>query len=165
MTEQAPDSQPSTATHDTDLLQAVNNLAGDVRGLTTELTVSKEQNSRQRKQFWAIVALFVLFIGGGYVYADRLSDSIKDNTASAKQQCENSNGVREANIVLWSTIISLSSMNPDKPQTPQQAAATKALLDWIEQLYRPHDCNDLSKVYDTPAPPDFTQYIVSGNGS
>lgn len=140
-----------------DLLLAVNTLSTNVDNLTRSLTLNRLYTKRMRIVFGCIIAIIFAVLFVGY-------NAITDNHDTQVQQCENANSVREANVVLWSTVLGFTASDADV----NTQAAVAALLDWINTLYQPRDCGDLDREYISPPPPDLSQFFpepVSGNST
>lgn len=158
MNDEAPDS-PVHADDEAGLLGAVNQLSERVFDLTEKLTLNQMHARRTRRISIAVFLVFVLVVGGGFINSGRIQTAVDTNKDTQVQQCENANSVREANTILWSTVLGFSA---DGEQTPEMTQATAALLDWINVLYQPRDCTDLDRVYEAPPPPDLSQFFDQG---
>lgn len=82
----------------------------------------------------------------------RLQQLNEANKHALKVACTNANETREADIQLWTFVLRASAANPQN-QNPQQAKVRELFEDYVNDLYRPHDCNDLTKVYKFPPQP------------
>jgi hypothetical protein len=104
----------------------------------------------------AALALAIAAVAGTYINgrndARRNHDQIEAAAADAKVGCENANESRAASRTLWNYVVDLSlASNTDA--TPEEVAYLGKVRDWIDQVYAPHDCADLSKKYQLPPPP------------
>lgn len=125
------------------LLDALNNLTNHVKTLTAKLDVARETNRRARIAIWAVgLALVVVTAFGGYF--------INLNSTNARTQCENANSQRAANLALWNFLLDVTAKPND---TPAEAAQSEQIRAYVAALFAPHDCNDLSHVYELPDPP------------
>lgn len=137
------------------VLVALNRLADKTDRLTDKLTVSTQQAFRTRVLTVIVAVLVTAMIVVGYLGFNRISDSVDANHQTQVQQCQNANSVRVANVTLWTTFISLLTVNAK----PEVKLLGVELLTWITKLYEQHDCNDLNRVYTPPPPPDFSKFI------
>jgi hypothetical protein len=106
-----------------------------------------------------MVAAFVLAIAavaGTYVNgradAERNATQIKTAADNAKVACENANESRAASRALWNYVVDIS-LAGNKDATPEELAFFGEFRDWIDGVYAPHDCDDLSRKYPLPSPP------------
>jgi hypothetical protein len=138
------------------LLDAVNRLSSNVVTLTRKLDVSQRVSKQARA---AVVGLgllvVVLSLVGGWLWL-KTNHAVEANTTNAVQACVNANDTRAANLALWTFVLQTRAENDPNPD-PIETANLGLLQDWVEQLYTPHDCNDLDKAYPIPPPPVFTQ--------
>lgn len=99
--------------------------------------------------------LLALGAGVGTYVNDRAIDKanttrIADNEANAKTSCENANESRSASRILWSYVVDLASAG-----SPGQDSYFGDLRAWINKVYQPRDCSDLSRKYEIPPPPSL----------
>ncbi len=139
-----------------DLLTATNVLSRRVAALSVNLDVSARQ-ARHTRIVGAVVALVVMVVAVfGYRLITEVSQATKDNAALSQantdnqtQNCLNANESRAGSLALWTTVLNYvkaSASNKDREQLD-------SLQTWINALYAPRDCSDLSKTYTVPPPP------------
>jgi hypothetical protein len=109
-----------------------------------------------QRETTAAIALLVLLLGTATYFNDRAinqanTDRTKDNSSNAITSCENANESREASRTLWYFVVDLASRGAG----PQEAAYLNRVRSWIGDVYRPHDCADLSREYVIPPPPSI----------
>lgn len=110
------------------------------------------------------VCLFIVVALTVYAaFQSQRASNRSDNAVDQVQQsnvvaCENANETREANKQLWHFIIAVSSSSPGNQKDPKALAYLKTIQDWIDLVYRPHDCNDLDKKYPIPPPPKILTF-------
>lgn len=125
------------------------------------MTTPERLRRRQRLEslFIGILALALA--------ASQFWDDYQEEQASKETQvqtCENGNEAREGHLLLWNFVIDLSasSTDPDEePPTAAERAALEQIRDWLEELFAPRDCSDLTKEYELPPPPPL---IENGSG-
>lgn len=117
-----------------------------------------------RRRFDTIAPYLVVIIGALAVFAilstyangradtARQDASIQRNTEDAVTQCENGNESREAARALWNFVADLSVAGHPDP-SPEQQRFVVEFRDYVNKVYQPHDCDDLSKKYPLPTPP------------
>lgn len=87
----------------------------------------------------------------------------KSNDATDRVQhsdvvtCQNANEARRANRDLWDFVIALSLANPQN-SSPKSIRYLNDIQTWIDKIYRPHDCNDLTRKYPIPKPPKVISF-------
>jgi hypothetical protein len=101
-----------------------------------------------------LILVIALGAGIGTYFNDRAiahsnTSRIADNEANAVTSCENANESRAASRTLWYFVVDLAS----KKAAPPEAAYLGEVRSWIGDVYRPHDCSDLSRKYVIPPPP------------
>jgi hypothetical protein len=129
------------------LIASVDRLSDRMVTLVERLDVSARQAARTRLLSWALSLVVVIGVTlGGWQWVT-LSNLTKDNASNATRACENANQDRSANMALWEFILSANDAEPD------EVAVRDALREWTRTLYAPHDCTDLDRVYEIPAPP------------
>lgn len=119
------------------------------------MTTPEKLRKRQKRESIGI-GLLALALGASVVYSDQ-----RDDRAQV-QACENANESRAAQLVLWNFVIDVSSV-PDpgeKPPTEAEQAAREDIRDWLEELFAPRDCSDLTREYKIPDPPP----LIDGAG-
>lgn len=85
--------------------------------------------------------------------------AIRQSAALTKQQgrdlvtnCENANESRAAARALWGYIVDVSEAgNPDPTRRQKRTIAN--FREYVDRVYAPRDCTDLSKKYNLPQPP------------
>lgn len=76
----------------------------------------------------------------------------RSNARNAVTSCENSNESRESARNLWNFVADLSAAgNPDP--SAEQAAFVADFREYINKVYAPRDCENLSRKYPAPTPP------------
>lgn len=160
------DSPQSEHPAPTTLLEATNLLSDRVLHLTERLDISDRIARLTRVLSIGGLVALVVFAAFGFVQFRRVTDSldraqvaleqaqraIDGNSANAIQSCQNANETRAANLQLWNTILSYIRASSD-PATDEKLGELQA---WIAVLYQPHDCDDLSREYKIPDPPDLS---------
>lgn len=142
------------------LLQATRELAHKVDDLSHRLTAKEILHKRTLRLTVATFALAVLSsIGVGVsLYAvNGLNHVTTLNEKNAIIACKNANDSREANRILWLTILDASrnDPSPDEPRTAEDERISREFEVWINKLYAPRDCYNLSKRYPLPDPPNL----------
>jgi predicted membrane protein len=99
----------------------------------------------------ALAALVGIFIGTAATIT-KARQSTENHDAQVRN-CENANDTRAAQRELWEFILDVSASNPDEPPTPEERDMMDAIRDWIEELFAPRDCTDLTRKYEIPDPP------------
>lgn len=137
------------------LATVARDLSVRVDQLGRQLTVSRAQMLRMRYLTAAFGLLAVAAVLGA-IYSFQLSREVEATVAQNRetqvQSCQNANQAREANRILWGFVLDLSTAsNPDR--SPDRQAAMEELRTWINALYAPRDCSDLSRDYSFPDPP------------
>ncbi len=104
----------------------------------------------------------LLAIGAGvgtYVNDRAISSAntkrIADNEANAKTSCENANESRQASRTLWNFVLDLALAG--NQASAAEVAYFAEIREWIGQVYRERDCDDLSRKYPIPPPPILAQ--------
>jgi cell division protein ZapA (FtsZ GTPase activity inhibitor) len=137
------------------LLEATRQLADRVDALSRHIHVSQKQLRRTRllSIFVAVLSLLCLAgVASTYNLYTKVSKTQEQGQQNAITACKNANETRVANQALWDFIISASaSQNPN--QTPEGTKLLKELKVFVAELYKEHDCSDLSKTYPIPKPP------------
>jgi len=145
--------------------KAAEELKRTVESFARRLKISQEQIEAQRKQgnrtrFLSVVALLTslaVLVGGVLLY------NVYGQIHEAQvQSCQNGNDSREQNRVLWHFILAASAANNPK-MTPRQRKLSKDMLTWVDKLYAPRDCSDLTKKYKIPEPPPILGDTASGS--
>lgn len=131
-------------------------LSQRVDALGRRLKVSQRQVVRMR-YLTVITGLLAVASTIGAIYSYQISQRVED-TATANQEnaviaCRNANELREANLNLWTFVLQASAADPE--QTPAEKRLAEEFRDWINVLYAPRDCSDLSRHYDLPPPPSL----------
>lgn len=141
---------------DPELLQATKDLADRVEQLGRHLNVSKKQAHRTR----ILVIGMSILVGLAMIVMvvmvnlfQQVEASVAESKRNAVISCQNANEFREANRILWDTILALSSSDGD--DTSEDKVRRQKFRTWIHDLYAPRDCSDLSKKYVIPSPPEF----------
>lgn len=133
------------------LIEAVNALSGHIVGLTERVDLGARQMRLTRILVGIVGLLLVLVTVGGVWNFIRVNHALYTEHTDAVQACQNANDTRSANLALWQYVLRISPAAQD----PANKDKMDQFAQWISVLYAPHDCNDLGKVYEIPAPPDF----------
>jgi len=134
----------------TPLLEAMEVLSKHVADLVEKLDIGAATASELKRQSWwtrfllGIVTITVVFgvVAGGY--------AIKSSHDEAKRNCQNANESRDANLALWTYVLTVAEGNA---QGKEAKARITAIMDWTQILYKDHDCSNLDKRYKIPPPP------------
>lgn len=148
MTEHHATSHLSPDTPPGDLLTAVLELSGNVVTLTDRLSVSDAVTRRSRLLTFSVVILLTLGLMTGAYFQWQLSRAVSGNQTNAEQSCRNANDSRAASLSLWTTVLGYV-----QDANPEPNPDLVSLQSWISVLYRPHDCDDLGRVYKIPPAP------------
>lgn len=76
------------------------------------------------------------------------------NSRNAITGCVNANETREASRTLWNFVLDLSLTN-NEDATPEEVDYLGEFRDWIGQVYKERDCDDLGRKYPIPPPPSL----------
>jgi hypothetical protein len=99
------------------------------------------------KQTVAAILLLVALSAAASGYANvALGQS---NANNAVTSCENANESRQASRTLWYFVVNLAA----KSAPPERVAYLGEVREWIGEVYKSHDCSDLSRSYPLPPPP------------
>lgn len=99
----------------------------------------------------AIVAAVGTYVNGRAVTESNTA-RLNDNEANAVTSCENANESRAASRTLWNYVVDLAvAGNTDA--TAQETAVFEEIREYINKVYMPRDCADLSRKYPLPPPP------------
>lgn len=131
----------------TDLLTATRALSESVVALRRHVQLS-QRTTRRLTVVTVLVTVLALFALGGVIVSVNLYGKLQ---ANAKTNCENNNESRLANQVLWTKVIDLSRVGDDMSEPETEILDT--YQEWIDRLYAPRDCDDLSREYPIPPPP------------
>ena len=116
-----------------------------------ETVMTLRVKARARYDNWAPVLFIViatLACAGIWLGASASWQNSKDLVTN----CENANESRQAARALWGYVIDVSSVNnPDR--TPREQRVLDGFRDYVNDVYAPRDCTDLSKKYPLPDPP------------
>lgn len=138
-----------------DLTRETSALRKQVEALANRLHVSQQQVHRTRILTRAVLAiaagsLVLAVITGINVY--QTMNAVEDTEENAVTACENANESRDAQRILWSTIIAQSAAsNPDR--SPDELEFIEEFQAWVDELFEHRDCTDLSREYPVPEPP------------
>lgn len=106
-----------------------------------------------------LALLFAIAAGVGTYVNDRANarqdrERIEANEANAVTSCENANETREASRTLWNFALdNAEANNPDAP--PEVKRYLQEFRAYVDAVYAPRDCSDLSKKYPLPEPPEI----------
>lgn len=99
-----------------------------------------------RSMIWAVIASLVvdvcLTVGLGFAYNQAHNASItatklaQANTESQMATCQNANGVRANDIVLWTHVLNITSA----AATPAQQIADAQIQDFVDRTFAPRKC-------------------------
>lgn len=139
-----------------DVNESVKDLKGELHDFRGTFTAKEILNRRTR------ILTFVNMVVGavsvvslvicGYLISQNLKN-VKNTEAVAKINCENANDSRKANRQIWTLVVDASSQDPNR--TPNDVRNSQKFQAFIDKLYAPRDCNDLSRRYPIPNPPKF----------
>lgn len=146
----------NTPDEEAELLGATRVLGRRIGVLSDHLQVSQKQARRTRLLTWVTMILTVISLVGVAVTTvlyQRVQDSIDANQHTQVVSCQNANESRSANLALWNFVLDISSAQQVPASRKQQLEEIRT---WINQLFAPRDCNDLTRKYKIPAPPAIT---------
>ena len=147
-------SEPSTPSGN-DLLGATQELAGEVRTLARSLKVSQQQVRRMRVlTIWAVGLSLLAIVAGGLSLAalHKYHDAQRALTSAQVTNCENANKSRVGQRTLWGFLFD-ATFEQNKNIDPAQKKFLTDFRAWIDELFKAHDCNDLSRDYPIPPRP------------
>lgn len=116
-----------------------------------EYIVTRREHVRAWFDRWALVlysVVAVLALSGIALGGNNALQNSRDLVTS----CQNANASREASRALWGYILDVSTSNNPHP-TKVQREFYDDFRGYINAVYVPHDCTDLSKKYPLPDPP------------
>jgi hypothetical protein len=101
-----------------------------------------------------LILVIALGAGIGTYFNDRAiahsnTSRIAENAENSVTNCQNANESREASRTLWFFVIDLAA----KTAPPERVAYLGEVRAWVGDVYRAHDCSDLSRKYPIPPPP------------
>lgn len=101
---------------------------------------------------WALVlySIIAVLALGGVLLGGMAS---VQNGRDLVTNCQNANDSRAAARALWGYIIDLSAASHPHPGK-RQTEVIAGFRDYVNAVYAPHDCSDLSKKYPLPKPPE-----------
>lgn len=153
---------------DEDIVEASGTLSQRVSDLIATVTIAQDQVRRVKRAnkriygLAAVLALALIWVGTIGHNAQEAAD--KANGAAKKSQdaiiaihnsqtinCQNANESREANVILWDTI--LISSSSQRNRTPEEKLRAEQFRTWVHDLYAQRDCSKLNKKYEIPDPP------------
>jgi hypothetical protein len=134
------------------LAVAVDKLNEDMADQVTALSLVAKRNRFLIEVLGVVVALLILVsVGLGFValQTNRALDTAEQNRSNARLTCLVSNETRAAQIQLWEYVLSL----PTGPQTPERKERIRQFRLYLNQVFAPRNCDDLSVRPTTPPPP------------
>lgn len=118
-----------------------------------ETVMSLRVKARSHYDTWA-PALFLVIALTALAGILTASAAVRQNGRDLVTNCENTNESRQAARALWGYVIDLSAVNnPDR--TPREVRIIGGFRDYVNDVYQPRDCTDLSKKYPLPDPPEI----------
>lgn len=104
----------------------------------------------------ALAIVFLLTVYSAFqaqIASNHSNDALEHQRHSDMVACQNSNDFRTANLELWNFVLDLSIADPRNQDNPREVRYLHRIQTWISQIYRQHDCSDLSKKYPIPPSP------------
>lgn len=134
--------------------------------LSAEITLGKAQRRRLFRAMIGLTLVAVLAVtAAGFAWhagkkaqeagkkaqdaSDKVAAQVKANQKNAVQTCQNSNESRDAIAGVW--VFFLGALGDGASEKDLTNIAR--FQDYINKVYQPRDCADLSKVYPKPTPP------------
>ena len=129
----------------------VEHLAGEVSGL---------RKAYERYRLFLIVVLAlslaqVAVIIWLFAVAGNAQDAADEAKAAQIAACQNANDTRANQSLVWDFVLDLSAADAG----PAEKAALETIRTWIHDVFAARDCSDLTKLYETPVPPDVKKLL------
>lgn len=140
-----------------------------LRGIETELEETEKKHKKHddgrisgdlvnRVAVFLVVCLTAFAAFRSQSASNKSDDAVDGVQASNVATCENGNESRAASKVLWDFVIDVSVASPGNQQSPKALRYLQTIREWIDKVYRPHDCKNLTKKYPIPPPPKIITF-------
>lgn len=84
------------------------------------------------------------------------ASATRQNSRDLVTGCENANESRQAARALWGYVIDVSAVSNPSPSADQQRVI-ESFRAYVNEVYAPRDCTDLSRKYVLPDPPKIVE--------
>ena len=135
------------------LRQTTADLVNEVGILSRNLEVTDKvvKRGKRNQGLIAVLGCIAIILGISVFVQQR---AIHD---SQVRNCQNANESRKGTLLLWNTILNAPRPAGSPPRTSEQEKQTADFQIFLNQLYVPRDCSDLTKEYELPPIPDSLQ--------
>lgn len=138
------------------LTKSIRSLRTDVESIKNDHETDAGSVKLSTVQNIALFVVVVLTVVSSFIsqHASNQSNKAVGNVHDSDiVTCQNGNDSRAANLELWNFIFDLSLADPHNTQDPRALKYLHRIQTWVAQIFRPHDCHDLTKKYPIPPSP------------